>query len=234
MTLSFEKRFPTEEERYDKYIWLIKLSIIAQFCSYLAYMLLDANAVSIMQTVKIVLWLLINIVVLQIAWKSRALHFLIRLFFCAVISIFITMVFMQFLGFWPLVLGAVITIFANRKHLKLYVKYKAYLKYLAIWLGMSIMVYIAAHIGAVGTDPALLYLLKRVLLFYVFWRLLQHECAQGRPFRETIRILMLMPIIPLFMLVGWFSIIPIGPLSSKKIFGEEGHDFFELQPEKNG
>ena len=45
MTLSFEKIFPTEEERYEKYIWLIKLTIIANICAYIAIILADADAI---------------------------------------------------------------------------------------------------------------------------------------------------------------------------------------------
>lgn len=76
MTLSFEKIFPTEEERYEKYIWLIKLSIIANICAYIAIILLDAGAIKLMQVVKIVLGAVIYIILLQTAWKSRALHFI--------------------------------------------------------------------------------------------------------------------------------------------------------------
>ena len=72
MTLSFEKIFPTEEERYEKYIWLIKLTIIANICAYIAIILADADAMKLMRVVKFVLWIVIYIVLLQTAWKSRA------------------------------------------------------------------------------------------------------------------------------------------------------------------
>ena len=229
MTLSFEKRFPTEEERYEKYIWLLKLSIFGQICAYLATKVSDIAALHLIQPVNMFLWFLINIIILQTAWKSRALHFLFRLWLCASSSVFITVVLMQFFGFLPAVLGSIIAIFANRKHLKVFLRYKSFLKYVAVWAGLSLLVFMVNHLGVMGTDSTLLYILKRVLVFYMFWRLLQHECAQGRPFRETIRILLLMSVIPIFLLIGWFSILPIGPLSGKKIFGEEGHDFLAMQ-----
>ena len=226
MTLSFEKRFPTEEERYEKYIWLLKLTIMTNICAYLAIILLDAGAVKIMQVVKISLWIVINIILLQIAWKSRALHFIIRLWFCAASSAAIMAALIPFFVFLPMMLGAIITIFANRKHLKIFLRYKYFLKYLAAWLGIGILVTVVGHIGALGIDNTTLYLIKRLLLFYLLWRLLQHECQQGRPFRETIRILLLMPIIGVFLLLGWLSIIP---MFRKGLFGEEGHDFLALE-----
>ena len=229
MILSFEKRFLTEEERYAKYIWLLKLSIIAQICAYLAYLSLDTAAVNIMQAVRIVLWLLINIIVLQVAWQSRAIHFIIRLWLCAAGSVAITVVLVPFFGFLPVALGAIITIFANRKQLKIFLRYKDFLKYFAAWLGLSMLVLVAGHMKVFGLDPATLSLIRHLLLFYVLWRLLRHECEQGRPFRETIRILLLMPLIGMFLLIGWLSILPLGPMSGKKLFGEEGHDFLALE-----
>lgn len=226
MTLSFEKIFPTEEERYEKYIWLIKLSIIANICTYIAIILFDATAIKLMQVVKIVLWTVIYIIILQTAWKSRALHFILRLWLCAASSAAILAALIPFFGFPPMLLGAVITIFANRKHLKIFLRYKDFLKYLATCFGIGILVNFAGNIGALGINNATLYLIKHLLLFYVFWRLLRHECEQGRPFRETIRILMLMPVIGVFLLLGWLTIIP---MFRKGLFGEEGHDFLALE-----
>ena len=226
MTLSFEKRFPTEEERYEKYIWLIKLSIIANICAYIAIILLDAGAIKLMQVVKIVLGAVIYIILLQTAWKSRALHFILRLWLCAASSAAIMAALIPFFGFLPMLLGSVITIFANRKHLKIFLMYKDFLKYLAACFGIGILMDMAGDIGVPGIDNTTLYQIQHLLLFYLLWRLLQHECKQGRPFRETIRILMLMPVIGVFMLLGWLSIIPI---LRKKLFGEDGHDFLALE-----
>ena len=226
MTLSFEKRFPTEEERYEKYIWLIKLSVIANICAYLAISLLDAGAVKLIQAVKIALWIVINIILLQTAWKSRALHFIIRLWLCAASSVALMAPLIAYFGFMSMLFGAVITIFANRKHLKIFLRYKDFLKYMAAWFGIGILMNVAGHIGVPGIDNTTLYQIQHLLLFYLLWRLLQHECKQGRPFRETIRILMLMPVIGVFMLLGWLSIIPI---LRKKLFGEDGHDFLALE-----
>ena len=226
MTLSFEKRFPTEEERYEKYIWLIKLSIIANICAYIAIILADADAMNLMRVVKFVLWTVIYIVLLQTAWKSRALHFMLRLWLCAASSAAILAAMIPFFGFLPMLFGSVITIFANRKHLKIFLMYKDFLKYVVAWFGIGILMNVAGDIGVPGIDNTTLYQIKHLLLFYLLWRLLQHECKQGRPFRETIRILMLMPVIGVFLLVGWLSIIP---MFRKGLFGEEGHDFLALE-----
>ena len=226
MTLSFEKIFPTEEERYEKYIWLIKLSIIANICAYIAIILLDAGAIKLMQVVKIVLGAVIYIILLQTAWKSRALHFILRLWLCAASSAAILAAMIPFFGFLPMLFGSVITIFANRKHLKIFLRYKDFLKYLAACFGIGILMDMVGDIGVPGIDNATLYQIKHLLLFYVLWRLLRHECEQGRPFRETIRILMLMPVIGVFLLLGWLSIIP---MFRKGLFGEEGHDFLALE-----
>jgi len=226
MTLSFEKRFPTEEERYEKYIWLIKLTIIANICAYIAIILADADAMNLMRVVKFVLWTVIYIVLLQTAWKSRALHFIIRLWLCAASSVALMAPLIAYFGFMSMLFGAVITIFANRKHLKIFLRYKDFLKYLAACFGISILMNVAGCVGVPGIDNTTLYQIKHLLLFYLLWRLLQHECKQGRPFRETIRILMLMPVIGVFMLLGWLSIIP---MFRKKLFGEEDHDFLALE-----
>lgn len=125
-----------------------------------------------------------------------------------------------------MLLGAVITIFANRKHLKIFLRYKDFLKYLAACFGIGFLMNMVGEIGVPGINNATLYQIKQLLLFYVLWRLLRHECEQGRPFRETIRILMLMPVIGVFLLLGWLTIIP---MFRKGLFGEEGHDFLALE-----
>ena len=226
MTLSFEKIFPTEEERYEKYIWLIKLTIIANICAYIAIILADADAMKLMRVVKFVLWTVIYIVLLQTAWKSRALHFMLRLWLCAASSAAILAAMIPFFGFLPMLFGSVITIFANRKHLKIFLRYKDFLKYLAACFVIGFLMNMAGEIGVPGINNATLYQIKQLLLFYVLWRLLRHECNQGRPFRETIRILMLMPVIGVFLLLGWLTIIP---MFRKGLFGEEGHDFLALE-----
>ncbi len=134
-----------------------------------------------------------------------------------------------FFGFLPVVLGAIVTIFANRKQLKIFLRYKDFLKYFAAWLRLSMLVLVAGHMKVLGIDPATLSIIRHLLLFYVLWRLLRYECEQGRPFWETIRILLLMPLTGMFLLIGWLSILPICPMSSKKLFGEEGHDFLALE-----
>jgi hypothetical protein len=131
-----------------------------------------------------------------------------------------------FFGFLPMLLGAVITIFANRKHLKIFLRYKDFLKYLAACFVIGFLMNMAGEIGVPGINNATLYQIKQLLLFYVLWRLLRHECKQGRPFRETIRILMLMPAFGVFLLLGWLTIIP---MFRKGLFGEEGHDFLALE-----
>ncbi|SDP31123.1 hypothetical protein [Selenomonas ruminantium] len=202
------------------------MSIIANICAYIAIILLDAGAIKLMQVVKIVLGAVIYIILLQTAWKSRALHFILRLWLCAASSAAIMAALIPFFGFLPMLLGSVITIFANRKHLKIFLRYKDFLKYLAACFGIGILMDMVGDIGVPGIDNATLYQIKHLLLFYVLWRLLKHECEQGRPFRETIRILMLMPVIGVFLLLGWLTIIPI---FRKRLFGEEGYDFFALE-----
>lgn len=52
-----------------------------------------------------------------------------------------------FFGFLPMLLGSVITIFANRKHLKIFLRYKDFLKYIAACFGIGILMDMVGNIG---------------------------------------------------------------------------------------
>ena len=226
----FESRFPTEKERYDKYLWLLKLSIICTVIHGAAILSGAVGAASIIWRIDMFLYLWITVILWQEYWKSKTIHFAFRLALCAASSIILTMMLVPFLGPLPIILGAVVALFANRKQLKKFWRYKLYLKYIVLWLGISVVLHVLNTIcsGAYNL-PLILYAAKRLILFYFFYCLLRHECNAGRPFKECIRILTLIPLSLGFMLLGWLSILPIGNVSSKSLFGDDNHDFLALE-----
>lgn len=225
----FEYRFPTEEERYDKYIWLVKLSILATAFCVLASVLAAPLALQIMSKISAFLYLFITVILWQEYWKSRTIHFAFHLLVCTAVSLYVMFYLTIFMGFPGIGVGAIVAIYANRKQFKKFLWYKGFLKYLLIGFMVSILLHIINIFPFMKVDPAILNLVKRLVLFYFLYRLLRHECGQGRPFKESIRILTLIPITFIFMLVGWLSILPFRGVSSNSLFGDENHDFLALE-----
>ncbi|BAL85059.1 hypothetical protein SELR_pSRC102520 (plasmid) [Selenomonas ruminantium subsp. lactilytica TAM6421] len=230
----FESRFLSEDERYDKYLWLLKLSLLSTVFYVLAYVVNASAALFIMGAINTFLYLWLTVIIWQEAWKSRAVHFIFRLMLCAASSIFLTMMLFAFLGPLAFVLMAMVTVFANRKQLRKFLPYKKFLQYVGLWMVLTLLIFVLDTIWSLETAaevfnlPIFLNLIKRLILFYFLYRLLRHEYLQGRPLKESIRILLLIPLTGLFLLLGWLTILPFGNVSSKSLFGDKDHDFLAM------
>ena len=231
--LNLAKRFPTEEERYKKYILLLAVLKLTTFCvllSGVAYIAFGSGWRTFWTDLRLVLRVFLVVLLFYIFYKGRVFHFLLKTLPCLALSLFVMVMAAIFIS--PLAVLAVLglSVFFNRKRFKIIARYKNFCWYILANLVISGGVALSIKNGLLTgsmTDSLLAYFLT-LGPFFLLWMLLKHEVEGGRSFVETMRIMSLISSVFFFFLFSFLTVVPVKYLSGKSLFGEDDNDYLAL------
>ncbi len=227
------KRFPTEEERYKKYIMLLAVLKLTTFCvlvSGVAYIAFGSSWMTFWTDLRLVLRLFLGVLLFCIFYKGRVFHFLLRTLPCLALSLFLMVMAGIFIGPLSLLAALGLSVFFNRKRFKIFGRYKNFCWYILANLVISGGVALSTKFGLLtgSFSDSLLAFFLTLGPFFLLWMLLKHEVEGGRSFVETMRVIALTGSAFLFFLFSFMTVVPVKYISGKSLFGEDDNDYLAL------
>lgn len=231
--LDLERRFPTEEERYRKYLLFLVVIKLTSF------MMLGTNILgqgwgNLWFKVGLVLHISFFILTICLYMMNGVWSFLIRTLPCVVSSALVIVAGCIVVGPVALILALVLTVLYNRKRFNQYCKHKSLCLYVVITYIITSdtaeTLYENMFVRSFGEGRMLrlAMLLISCVPLVLLWIVLKREAAKGKSFLETVRATTL--IVPSFLVcvLGCMTLCPLKFLSDNYIFGETDHDFLAM------
>lgn len=259
---NLEKRFPTEESRYNAFKKIFYLSVISSIITFLCnvfnnprliykypaiYEFLDeySTIFSLIIIASVIISWIFAYTVFYIFVKSNVIKFILKLVLNIFIGLLICSALSLLIGPLSPILTIVLAIIANRKRFVILSKYKSYVMYAIFSLVLPIVcfvmlasiLFIALLSGNTGKGLdfilSILVLVAFVSPIITMNYALNKEYKKGVPFLQFMGIYQKIPFIILLCLSSYLTMTRISGLSGDSIFGAEGTDFITDNTEVN-
>ena len=244
---NLEEKFPENRQRYDAMIRLTQIGAAVSIASVLLLIpVLSANDfLSVVSSIMIIVLsigvLLVALYVnLYVTVKSGVLLTLLKMLLGVVLSIIIMAVLSDLFGRGIFLIGIIAALYANRRRKYLLMKNKKYIWYIAqITIGMiflrimgtivpNMVIYDYLRYDYLSERDYLTiaaYMVVIMVFAYILIQIFKKERNAGTPFYEFQLKLAVIPLLMLFMLLSYLTLINHAAFSDHGIFGDMDADF---------